>query len=108
PIEMGVLSMPKYMKPNLGHDDLQIVPNPSSGEAQVRLNLDTQCQHINIIVRDALGRIIYSESLGEAPAGCKALNLPSSQWGLGAYSVQVSLVKNGQPCLLHQFLHRVN
>jgi len=108
PIEMGILSMPKFMKPNLGHDDLQIVPNPSSGEAQIRLNLDSQSQQINIIVRDALGRIIYSESLDEAPAGCKALNLPSSQWGHGAYSVQVSLVKNGQPCLLHQFLHRVN
>lgn len=108
PIELGRLSMPRYVKSESNQDELRIVPNPSSGAAQVRLNLDLHSQHINVIVRDALGRMVYSALLDEAPVGWKSLDLPSSHWSKGAYSVQVSYFKNGQSCLLNQFLHRIN
>ncbi len=108
PIELGRLSMPKFTKSDKNQDELSVVPNPSNGAAQVRLNLDSQSQQIKVIVRDALGRMVYSESLGDSPSGWHTLDLPSIYWNKGAYSVQVSFIKNGQACLLHQFLHRIN
>jgi hypothetical protein len=75
-----------------GNSDLPVVlnqltlfPNPTSGEAFVRVDLK-QDANLYMEVRDILGRQIYSQNYGQM-GGDMVYMLPASQWQAGYYQL---------------------
>lgn len=66
-------------------NQLTLFPNPTSGEAFVRVDLK-QDADLYMEVRDILGRQIYSQNYGQM-GGDMVYMLPASQWQAGYYQL---------------------
>lgn len=83
-IERSLLSSSNSDLP-LSLNQLTLYPNPTSGEAFVRVDLQKDAE-LHMEVRDILGRQIYSQSYGQA-GGDMVYMLPSSNWQAGYYQL---------------------
>lgn len=63
------------------HDQMVIVPNPSNGEFFLNYQFSTK-ENLNITIMDAMGRIVFEQSVSEADGGMLRLNLENNAQGI--------------------------
>ena len=64
--------------------DFNIYPNPTNNVAHIAMNL-LDANSVTIEVVDLLGKVVYSEELGNLPAGDHLIDVDASSIGTGLY-----------------------
>lgn len=70
-----------------------IMPNPAVGAATITYKLD-KASAVNFVVTDLMGKVVYSQNLGNQSAGGHHLNLNTSSFANGMYNYTFEI--NGQ------------
>ena len=61
-----------------------IMPNPAVGAATITYKLD-KASEVNFTVTDLMGKVVYTQNLGNQPAGGHHINLNTSSFANGMY-----------------------
>lgn len=68
--------------------DFSIYPNPTRDIARVSMNL-VESNNVTVEVTDLLGKVVYSESMGNLPAGPQLFDIDAASIGNGMYLFNV-------------------
>jgi hypothetical protein len=69
--------------------ELNVFPNPSNGDSELRLNLP-QTEKVNVVVMDVAGKKVLDAYTGEVLAGDQTIKLPTNNLNNGVYFVIVN------------------
>jgi hypothetical protein len=70
-------------------DKISLYPNPASHISSLSLEL-TQNENLSISVVNAIGQIVYGESLTNLQAGNHVVNFNTESWASGIYNIKIS------------------
>jgi hypothetical protein len=82
-----------------GIDNVTVYPNPASDQATLKLNLSIASK-VNVQVMDAMGRVVYTVSDSDLTKGTHSINIPTSGFATGTYSVRLQTEKGSVTQLL--------
>ena len=68
--------------------EFKIYPNPTNNVAHIAMNL-VEANSVTIEVVDLLGKVVYSEEMGNLPAGRHLLDVDASSIGTGLYMFNI-------------------
>ena len=87
--ELFVFGTPQAVLHSAIGNTLQIIPNPTTGNALMKVSLQ-QAERINIIVTDGSGRVVWESGIKEFATGEYSVVLPISKLPAGLYFYQLA------------------
>ncbi|NBW32957.1 MAG: T9SS C-terminal target domain-containing protein [Cytophagia bacterium] len=105
PYPMADLRLPKVISKS-GSWQAGLYPNPAGEFSTLDLHFTSGVDHVNLVVYDSRGRLVWALNRDGVPSGLTRIELPVEQWSEGRYMVRVGVVPNTTNTILPSDLAR--